>query len=92
MDDFFTGNGKLDLLVEESDGFDIKILSRYKARDLKIPVIMEASDRCMVDVERFDLEPNRSILHGQRTFGHQDPTGPMVRLEDRPLVCSSQML
>jgi len=64
MDDFFIGNGKLDLLVEESDGFDIKILSRYKARELKIPVIMEASDRCMVDVERFDLEPDRKILHG----------------------------
>lgn len=64
MDDFFMGNGKLDLLIEESDGFDIKILSRYKARELKIPVIMEGSDRCAVDVERFDLEPNRSILHG----------------------------
>lgn len=64
MNDFFTKDGKLDLLVEESDGFDIKILSRYKARELKIPVIMEASDRCMVDVERFDLEPERPILHG----------------------------
>ncbi len=64
MDDFFISNGKLDLLVEESDGFDIKILSRYKARQLQIPVIMEASDRCMVDVERFDLEPQRDILHG----------------------------
>ena len=64
MHDFFTNGGNLDLLVEESDGFDIKILSRYKARELKIPVIMEASDRCMVDVERFDLEPQRSILHG----------------------------
>ncbi|MBL7901105.1 MAG: Rv1355c family protein [Bacteroidia bacterium] len=64
MDTFFTGNGKLDLMIEESDGFDIKILSRYKARDLRIPVLMEASDRCMVDVERFDLEPARSILHG----------------------------
>jgi len=64
MDDFFTRDGKLDLLIEESDGFDIKILSRYKARELKIPVLMEASDRCMVDVERFDLEPNRAILHG----------------------------
>jgi len=64
MDEFFTGGGNLDLLVEESDGFDIKILSRHKARALKIPVIMEASDRCAVDVERFDLEPNRSILHG----------------------------
>lgn len=64
MDDFFTKDGKLDLLVEESDGFDIKVLARYKARELQVPVIMEASDRCMVDVERFDLEPNRPILHG----------------------------
>jgi len=64
MDAFFMEGGKLDLLVEESDGFDIKILSRYKARELKVPVIMEGSDRCVVDVERFDLEPGRSILHG----------------------------
>ena len=64
MDTFFTEGGNLDLLIEESDGFDIKILSRYKARALKIPVVMEASDRCMVDVERFDLEPERPILHG----------------------------
>ncbi len=64
MNDFFLANGKLDLLIEESDGFDIKILSRYKARELGVPVIMEGSDRCAVDVERFDLEPQRSILHG----------------------------
>src|SRR6218665_1662385 len=64
MQAFFTDGGKLDLLIEESDGFDIKILSRYKARELQVPVLMEASDRCMVDVERFDLEPERSILHG----------------------------
>lgn len=64
MDAFFMEGGKLDLLVEESDGFDIKILSRYKARELKVPVVMEGSDRCVVDVERFDLEPERSILHG----------------------------
>lgn len=64
MDAFFLEGGKLDLMIEESDGFDIKILSRYKARELQVPVLMEASDRCMVDVERFDLEPTRSILHG----------------------------
>ena len=64
IDSFFTEGGNLDLMIEESDGFDIKILSRIKARELKIPVLMEASDRCMVDIERFDLEPNRSILHG----------------------------
>lgn len=64
MDDFFLKNGKLDILVDECDGLDIKILSRYKARELKIPVIMDTSDRGMLDVERFDLEPQRPILHG----------------------------
>jgi molybdopterin/thiamine biosynthesis adenylyltransferase len=64
MDSFFTGNGKLDLLVDECDGLDIKIISRYKARELKIPVVMDTSDRGMLDVERFDLEPDRPILHG----------------------------
>lgn len=64
MNTFFAEEGLLDLVIEESDGFDIKLLSRYKARELGIPVLMEASDRCMVDVERFDLEPQRDILHG----------------------------
>jgi molybdopterin/thiamine biosynthesis adenylyltransferase len=64
MDSFFTTGGKLDLLVDECDGLDIKITSRYKARELRIPVVMDTSDRGMLDVERFDLEPNRPILHG----------------------------
>lgn len=64
LDDFFIKEGNLDLLIEESDGFDIKIQSRMKAKQYHIPVLMEASDRCMVDVERFDIEPDRPILHG----------------------------
>lgn len=64
MDDFFLKNGKLDILIDECDGLDIKILSRYKARELRIPVLMDTSDRGMLDVERFDLEPDRPVLHG----------------------------
>jgi molybdopterin/thiamine biosynthesis adenylyltransferase len=64
MDDFFLKEGKLDLLVDECDGLDMKIISRFKARELKIPVVMDTSDRGMLDVERFDLEPLRPILHG----------------------------
>ena len=30
----------------------------------RIPVVMATSDRGMVDVERFDQEPERPILHG----------------------------
>jgi len=64
MDDFFTGGGKLDLLVDECDGLDIKIIARYRARELRIPVVMDTSDRGMLDIERFDLEPDRPLLHG----------------------------
>ena len=71
MDAFFTEDGKLDLLVDECDALDIKILARYKARELQIPVLMDTSDRGMLDVERFDLEPHRPLLHG--TIDHVDP-------------------
>ncbi|MGN6640524.1 MAG: ThiF family adenylyltransferase, partial [Mucilaginibacter sp.] len=67
MDQFFTGGGKLDIMVDECDGLDIKIMLRYKARELQIPVVMDTSDRGMLDVERFDLEPDRPLLHGTVT-------------------------
>jgi molybdopterin/thiamine biosynthesis adenylyltransferase len=71
LDTFFTEGGKLDLLIDECDGLEVKVLCRHKAREYQIPVVMEASDRGMVDVERFDLEPNRPLLHG--LMGELDP-------------------
>lgn len=66
IDEFLTkDNIRLDVLVEECDAIRIKILARLKARDLGIPVIMETSDRGMLDVERFDLDSNIGILHGR---------------------------
>ena len=54
----------LDLVVEECDELDMKFLVREAARERRIPVIMETSDRGVLDVERFDLEPDRPIFHG----------------------------
>ena len=66
--DAFFGNGeqKLDLYIEEMDNIMQKISSRFKARDLGIPVIMatDNGDNAFIDVERFDLEPNRPLFHG----------------------------
>lgn len=62
--DFYTKGGKLDAVIDECDGVNIKILCRIKAKELSIPVLMEASDRGTLDVERFDLEPERPIMHG----------------------------
>lgn len=64
LDVFFLEGGKLDILVEECDGLDIKILARIYAKKHRIPVVMETNDRCMVDIERYDLEPDYPIFHG----------------------------
>ncbi len=64
IDAFLSVGGKLDVLIEECDSVAIKIMARQKARAMRIPVVMDTSDRGMVDVERFDLEPDRPILHG----------------------------
>src|SRR5258708_2371536 len=64
IDRFLTDGGELDLLIEECDGMDIKFLARYRARELRIPVVMDTSDRGLLDVERFDREPERTIFHG----------------------------
>ncbi|QMU80491.1 ubiquitin activation protein [Streptacidiphilus sp. PB12-B1b] len=65
MPEFFSGgHGPIDLLVEECDTPYVKIAAREHARRLGIPVVMDANDRGLLDVERFDLEPQRPLLHG----------------------------
>lgn len=64
IDDFLHVGGKLDLVIDECDSFDIKLLIREKAKAVQIPVMMDTSDRGMLDVERFDQEPDRMIFHG----------------------------
>ncbi|MBC7775362.1 MAG: Rv1355c family protein [Phycisphaerae bacterium] len=61
---FFTKNGRLDLVFDECDSLDVKILLRQQARSMGVPVLMDTNDRGMLDVERFDLEPDRPLLHG----------------------------
>lgn len=54
----------LDVVVEECDSLDMKMLVRESAREHRLPVLMATSDRGLVDVERFDLEPQRPVFHG----------------------------
>lgn len=71
-DAFLMGGSPLDIVIEECDSIDIKILVRYRSRLHRIPVVMETSDRGLIDVERFDLEPERPIFHD--LLGDVDPT------------------
>ncbi|PRC45086.1 hypothetical protein C6A85_96930, partial [Mycobacterium sp. ITM-2017-0098] len=61
IDEFLDG---LDIVVEECDSLDVKALVRESARARRLPVVMASSDRGLIDVERFDLEPQRPIFHG----------------------------
>lgn len=67
---FFTEGGNLDILVDECDGLDIKVLARHKCKELGIPLVQDMNDRGTLDVERFDLEPDRPFFHG--TCDHLD--------------------
>jgi tRNA A37 threonylcarbamoyladenosine dehydratase len=64
IDSFFMQGGKLDLVIDECDELDIKVLCRVKAKENKVPVVMEMSDRCMIDIERYDLDENLKMFHG----------------------------
>lgn len=67
IDEFFgVGGRQLNVYIEEMDDIKRKIDSRFKARELRIPVVMASDngDNTVVDVERFDIEPNRPLFHG----------------------------
>lgn len=61
VDAFLDG---LDIVIEECDSLDMKAVLREGARTRHIPVLMATSDRGLIDVERFDQQPQRPILHG----------------------------
>jgi molybdopterin/thiamine biosynthesis adenylyltransferase/nitroreductase len=83
LDDFLTGGGRVDVLVEECDGLAMKLCCRQRARELRIPVVMEANDRATLDIERFDREPQRPILHGLLAGHDLDRIGELTSNEDK---------
>ncbi len=57
---------KLDILVEEMDNLPLKIKIRELAKENKIPVVMVTGSGpdVIIDVERFDEEPNLPLMSG----------------------------
>ncbi|WP_149242783.1 Rv1355c family protein [Dyadobacter sp. 32] len=83
---FLNDGSKLDILIDECDDIEIKISSRKLAKQYGIPVVMETSDRGMLDVERYDYEPDRPVFHGLLS-GIPDTKLEKISAQDRiPLV------
>jgi hypothetical protein len=57
----------LNIVVDEIDNLAMKYLLRSEAKKNKIPVVMAADngDNAVVDVERYDLDPNMPFFHGR---------------------------
>jgi hypothetical protein len=62
----FISDPKIDVMIDEMDSVDVKILARMESRKQGIPVLMatDNGDGIILDIERFDLEPDRQIFHG----------------------------
>lgn len=61
---FFEG---LDIVIDELDNLAVKYLIREQAKEHKIAVVMAADngDNAVVDVERYDLDPNTPFFQGR---------------------------
>lgn len=75
--------GGLDIFIDEMDSIDLKIKAREVCRKNKIPVVMatDNGDGAIVDVERFDLEPERALFHGR--LAGVDMKGPWLEIANK---------
>src|SRR3989344_4728278 len=64
LEEFVTG---LDIMIDEVDNMAIKFRIREYCKKLRIPIVMAADngDRAVVDVERYDFDPQPEFFHGR---------------------------
>lgn len=57
---------KLNVFIDEMDNLPLKFLAREICKANKIPVLMatDNGDSVILDIERFDEEPDRKLFHG----------------------------
>lgn len=57
----------LDVMIDELDNLAVKYLIREQAKKHGVPVVMAADngDNAVVDIERYDLDPNTPYFHGR---------------------------
>ena len=57
---------KIDIFFEMIDDFEMKVRLRQKAKERGVPVVVAANlgDSLLVDIERYDLDPDLPIFNG----------------------------
>lgn len=64
---FFDGDPPLDAVIDECDDPITKIRLRLEAKARRIPLFMatDMGDKVILDIERYDLDPDYPLLHGR---------------------------
>lgn len=83
VDAFLAG---VDVVLDECDDLEVKLLLRERARAAGVPVVMVTSERGMLDVERFDTEPDREPFHGLLDGVHAADLRGLTAREKVPFV------
>lgn len=67
LETFIIGDPALQVFIDEMDSLNYKVKARMICRRHRIPVLMATNigDRVMIDIERFDEEPDRPLFHGR---------------------------
>ncbi|WP_394839359.1 Rv1355c family protein [Pendulispora rubella] len=76
----------LDLVFEECDDLRMKVRLRERARARRIAVVMGTSDRGLLDVERFDREPDRPLFHGMTGALDGEKLDGLTAVEKLPIA------
>jgi molybdopterin/thiamine biosynthesis adenylyltransferase len=60
-------DGPVDVIVDEVDDLRMKVLIREEAKKRELPVVMAADDGddALIDIERYDLEPDLALFDGR---------------------------
>lgn len=86
IEKFLLADGGLDLVVEECDNLEMKLKIRELSKKYKIPVVMDTSDRGMIDIERFDKDPERDIFHGLLGMINAESVKSMFPAEKKEVI------
>jgi hypothetical protein len=82
----------VDLVIDECDSFDVKIILRELAKRFCKPLLMHTSERGITDIERYDRTEDLPIFHGLLNGIDISDKGQVLMAIINPQIVSDRML
>ena len=83
---------QVDLVIDECDSFDVKILLRELAKKYCKPILMHTSERGITDIERYDENNDLDIFHGLIKGVNLEDKREVLLSIINPTIVSERML